>query len=76
MLSARRFGPDNCYSYKVNRLNLLQLEPLYIYRNVLEYICDKILETKMLFLHVPFCMNMTSPEDFCERIWKGIENCC
>lgn len=47
-----------------------------LYRNVLEYICDKILETKMLFLHVPFCMNMTSPEDFCERIWKGIENCC
>ena len=47
-----------------------------LYWNVLEYICDKKLDTKMLFLHVPFCMNMTAPEDFCERIWKGIENCC
>lgn len=42
-----------------------------LYWNVLNYILER--EIKMVFLHVPFCVNMTSPKDFCERIWKGIE---
>ncbi len=47
-----------------------------LYWNVLEYIRDKELETKIVFLHIPFYKNMTSSEDFCKRIHKGIENYC
>lgn len=47
-----------------------------LYWNVLEYIRTQELETKIVFLHIPFCKNMTASEDFCERIRKGIENYC
>lgn len=47
-----------------------------IYWNVLEYISNMELKTKIIFLHIPFHKNMTASEDFCERILKGIENYC
>lgn len=47
-----------------------------LYWNGLEAIRDRKLETKMVFLHVPFCKNMTAPEEFRERIRKGVENFC
>ena len=47
-----------------------------LYWNVLEYFHAQKFEAKIVFLHIPFCKNMTAPEDFCERIRKGIENYC
>lgn len=47
-----------------------------LYWNVLECIREQELETKMVFLHIPFWKNMRAPEDFCERIRTGIENYC
>lgn len=47
-----------------------------VYWNVLQYISNLELKTKIIFLHIPFLKNMTAPEDFCERILKGIENYC
>lgn len=46
-----------------------------LYWNVLEYIRNRELRVKMIFLHIPFCKNITAPEDFYERIWKGVGNC-
>lgn len=46
-----------------------------LYWNVLEYIRDKGLKTKMIFVHIPFWKNMTSAEDFMEKILKATENC-
>lgn len=45
-----------------------------LYWNALEYIRNQGLETKIVFLHIPFCKNMTAPGDFCEKIRKGIGN--
>ncbi|MDE7351611.1 MAG: hypothetical protein K2O06_00965 [Acetatifactor sp.] len=47
-----------------------------LYWNVLEYIHNRERKTKIIFLHIPFCKNMTSSEDFCERILKGIKKYC
>lgn len=47
-----------------------------LYWSALEYIRDKGLDVKIVFLHIPFWKNMTSSEVFCERILKGIENYC
>lgn len=44
-----------------------------LYWNVLKYIRDKGSETKIVFLHIPFCKNMTSSEDFCEKILLSID---
>ncbi len=47
-----------------------------LYWNMLEYIRDQELKAKIVFLHIPFCKNMTASEDFCKKIRKGIENFC
>lgn len=47
-----------------------------LYWNALEYIRVQESETKIIFLYIPFYKNMTTPEDFCERIQKGIETFC
>ncbi len=45
-----------------------------LYWNVLKYIYDQGLQTKMIFLHMPFRKNITASGDFYERIQKGIGN--
>lgn len=46
-----------------------------LYWNVLEYIRDKGLKTRMIFLHIPFFQNMTAAGEFMEKIRKAIGNC-
>lgn len=43
-----------------------------LYWNGLEYLRNRELSTKMLFVHIPFLRNVTAVEDFFERILKGI----
>lgn len=45
-----------------------------LYWNVLKYIYEQGLQTKMIFLHIPFRKNITASGDFYERIQKGIGN--
>lgn len=47
-----------------------------LYWNVLEYIRDKGLKTKMIFLHIPFWKNITAADDFLDKILKAMENFC
>lgn len=47
-----------------------------LYWNGLEYIRNRELWTKMLFVHIPFNRNITVPEDFFDGILKGISACC
>lgn len=43
-----------------------------LYWNGLEYIHNQGLNTKMIFLHIPFSRNITAAGDFFDRILKGI----
>lgn len=43
-----------------------------LYWNMLKYLQDREVRIKMIFLHIPFCKNMTAVDDFCERVLKGI----
>lgn len=45
-----------------------------LYWNGLNYVYSKRLDTKMIFLHIPFCKNIADPELFFNRILKAIEN--
>lgn len=45
-----------------------------LYWNVLAHIRDKGLETKMIFLHIPFCKNMTEADSFFDKIHKAVES--
>ena len=45
-----------------------------LYWNVLSYIRSRQLKTKMLFLHIPFCKNITAVEAFFDKILRVIEN--
>lgn len=45
-----------------------------LYWNGLEYIRNRELWTKMLFVHIPFNRNITVPEDFFDRILQGISD--
>ncbi len=45
-----------------------------LYWNVLSYIRSRQLKTKMLFLHIPFCKNITAVEAFFDQILRVIEN--
>lgn len=44
-----------------------------LYWNGLKYIYNKGMDTKMIFIHIPFCKNITDPEGFYNRILAGIE---
>lgn len=45
-----------------------------LYWNGLRYIYSECLDTKMIFLHIPFCKNITDSEWFFSRIMTAIEN--
>lgn len=44
-----------------------------LYWNGLKYIYNNGMDTKMIFIHIPFCKNITDPEGFYNRILIGIE---
>lgn len=44
-----------------------------LYWNGLNYISNKCPDTKMLFLHIPFCKNIADPELFFDRILAAIK---
>lgn len=44
-----------------------------LYWNGLKYIYNNGMDTKMIFIHIPFCKNITDPEGFYNRILAGIE---
>lgn len=44
-----------------------------LYWNGLKYIYNKGIDTKMIFIHIPFCKNIIDPEGFYNRILAGIE---
>ena len=44
-----------------------------LYWNGLNYIYNKGIDTKMIFIHIPFCKNITDSEWFYHRILTGIE---
>ena len=44
-----------------------------LYWNGLNYIYNKHLDTKMIFLHIPFCKNITDPDLFFCRVLEAIE---
>ncbi len=46
-----------------------------LYWNALAYIRDHGLETKMVFVHIPFCKNMTEMDGFFDKVLKAVENC-
>lgn len=45
-----------------------------LYWNRLDYIHNRKVKTKMLFLHIPFSRNITAA-DFFERIVRGLKSC-
>lgn len=47
-----------------------------LYWNALKYIRNKRLETKMIFLHIPFLKNIKEPDAFFERILTVIGCYC
>lgn len=44
-----------------------------LYWNGLNHIYNNGMDTKMIFIHIPFCKNITDPEGFYNRILAGIE---
>lgn len=44
-----------------------------LYWNGLNYIYNKGIDTRMIFIHIPFCKNITDSERFYNRILTGIE---
>lgn len=44
-----------------------------LYWNGLNYIYNTGIDTKMIFIHIPFCKNITDSEGFFNRILTGIE---
>ena len=44
-----------------------------LYWNGLNYIYNKGMDTRMLFLHIPFCKNITDSKSFFKRILTAIE---
>lgn len=44
-----------------------------LYWSGLNYIYNKGMDTRMLFLHIPFCKNITDSESFFNRILTAIE---
>lgn len=45
-----------------------------LYWNGLNYIYDKGIGTKMIFIHIPFCKNIADSEWFFDRILTVVEN--
>lgn len=45
-----------------------------LYWNVLDYFHNREQKTKIIFLHIPFCKNITKTEDFCKSILKVISD--
>jgi len=45
-----------------------------LYWNGLKYIYNKCLNTKMIFLHIPFYKNIADSELFCTRVLTAIKN--
>lgn len=44
-----------------------------LYRNGLQYLVQNSLETKMVFVHVPFEKNIADTKEFGGRLFRGIE---
>lgn len=44
-----------------------------LYWNGLNYIYNRGIDIKMIFIHIPFCKNITDSERFFNRILTGIE---
>lgn len=42
--------------------------------NGLKYISANALDTKMVFVHIPFVKNISDFEGFCEQIFEVIES--
>lgn len=47
-----------------------------LYWNGLNYICNKKSNTKMIFVHIPFCKNIADCEMFFDRIITAIHSFC
>ncbi len=45
-----------------------------LYWSGLSYIYEKGIDTRMIFLHIPFCKNIADSEKFFERILAVVEN--
>ena len=45
-----------------------------LYWNGLSYIYNKGIDTKMIFIHIPFCKNITRPELFFDQILTSVEH--
>ncbi|MBD5527633.1 MAG: hypothetical protein HDR02_04370 [Lachnospiraceae bacterium] len=45
-----------------------------LYWNGLNYIYEKGIGTKMIFIHIPFCKNITDSEWFFDRILTAVKN--
>ncbi len=44
-----------------------------LYWNGLNYIYNRGIDTKMIFIHIPFCKNITDSEGFFNRILTSVE---
>lgn len=44
-----------------------------LYWNGLNYIFNKCMDTKMIFLHIPFYQNITEPEKFIRTVLTAVE---
>lgn len=47
-----------------------------LYWNALACIRDQGMETKMIFVHIPFCKNMPEMDSFFDKVLKAVENFC